>query len=56
MVRLGDDFWGTFESGPIGHVNLTIDRRTKTYHMENTDQLGTERPRNSLGDIGAIER
>jgi hypothetical protein len=56
MVRLGDDFWGTFTSGPIGHVNLTIDRRTRTYHMENTDQLGTERPRNSLGDIGAIER
>ena len=57
MVKLGDDFWGTFTTGPLGsHVHITVDRRTKTFHMENEDQLGTSRPRNSMGDIGAIER
>lgn len=56
MVKLGDDFWGTFTSGPIGHVNLTVERVTKTFHLEREDQLGTARPRGATGDIGAIER
>jgi hypothetical protein len=57
MVRLGDDFWGTFTTGPLGsHVSITVSRSTETFHMEGDDQLGVTRPRNSTGDIGAIER
>jgi hypothetical protein len=57
MVKLGDDFWGTFTSGPLGdHVAITVARQTKSFHMQDVDQLGTARPRNGLGDIGAIER
>jgi len=57
MVRLGDDFWGSFESGPLGdHVVIHVDRVTKSYHMEDADQLGAARPRGAMGDIGAIER
>ena len=57
MVRLGDDFWGTFTSGPLGdHIRLTVSRETKSFHMEEVDQLGTARPRGTTGDIGAIER
>jgi hypothetical protein len=57
MVRLGDDFWGTFTSGPLGdHVRITVERTTKSFHMENVDGLGNTRPRGAMGDIGAIER
>jgi hypothetical protein len=57
MAGLNDDFWGTFTSGPLGdHVNITVARQTRTFHMEREDQLGNARPRNSTGDIGAIER
>ncbi len=57
MVKLGDDFWGTFTSGPLGsHVNITIDVDTYQQRMAPTDQLGRTRPRGALGDIGAIER
>ena len=57
MVRLGDDFWGTFTSGPLGdHVHITVDRVTKSFHMESLDGLGNARPRGTMGDIGAIER
>jgi hypothetical protein len=57
MVRLGDDFWGTFTSGPLGsHVTITVERQTKTFHMESVDWLGNSRPRGTMGDIGAIER
>jgi hypothetical protein len=57
MVRLGDDFWGTFTTGPLGsHVSITVSRSTEVFHMEGDDQLGVTRPRNSTGDIGAIER
>ena len=57
MVRLGDDFWGTFTTGPLGdHVHITVDRVTKTFHMESLDWLGNARPRGAMGDIGAIER
>ena len=57
MVRLGDDFWGTFTTGPLGdHVHITVDRVTKTFHMESLDGLGNARPRGAMGDIGAIER
>jgi hypothetical protein len=57
MVKLGDDFWGTFQSGKLGdHITITVNRRTISFHMQDVDQLGTVRPRNTLGDIGAIER
>ncbi len=57
MAKLGDDFWGTFQSGQLGdHVTITVARRTASFHMQDVDQLGTARPRNALGDIGAIER
>jgi hypothetical protein len=57
MVRLGDDFWGTFTSGPLGdHVVITVQRTTKTFRLESLDQLGNARPRGATGDIGAIER
>jgi len=57
MVRLGDDFWGTFTSGPLGdHVAISVSRTTKSFHMESVDQLGNSRPLGGTGDIGAIER
>jgi hypothetical protein len=57
MVRLGDDFWGTFTSGPLGdNVHITVSRQTKSFHMEGVDQLGIMRPRGATGDIGAIEQ
>ena len=57
MARLGDDFWGTFTSGPLGsHVEIAVERNTKTFHMESVDRLGNARPRGTMGDIGAIER
>jgi hypothetical protein len=57
MVKLGDDFWGTFTSGPLGgHVTLTVDVDTFQQRMAPIDQLGRTRPRGALGDIGAIER
>jgi len=57
MVRLGDDFWGTFTSGPLGdHVAISVSRTTKSFHMESVDQRGNSRPLGGTGDIGAIER
>ena len=57
MVKLGDDFWGTFTTGPLGdHVRITVSRLTKTFRMETVDGLGNSRPRGAMGDIGAIER
>jgi hypothetical protein len=57
MVKLGDDFWGTFTSGPLGgHVTITVDVDTYQQRMAPIDQLGRTRPRGTLGDIGAIER
>lgn len=57
MVILGDAFWGTFTTGPLGdHVNVTVDVDTFQHTMAPNDQLGTARPRGVRGDIGAIER
>ncbi len=57
MAGLNDDFWGTFTTGPLGeHVAVTVQSRTKFFRMTVSDQLGTPRPRNGLGDIGAIEQ
>ncbi len=57
MAILGDDFWDTFTSGPLGdHIHITISHNTKSFRMETTDQLGNARPNGATGDIGAIER
>ncbi|WP_243338512.1 PPC domain-containing protein [Anaeromyxobacter soli] len=55
MVRLGDDFWGTFVTGPLGNVSLTVERVTQTYLREPTDQTGATRS-GGLADVGAIEQ
>lgn len=54
MVRLGDDFWETFETGSLGNVWLTIERVTESFVREQTDQRGTARS-GELADVGAIE-
>lgn len=56
MVILGDDFWETFTSGPLGNVTIAVDVDTYQHSMVQTDQLGRTRPRGASGDIGAIER
>lgn len=54
---LGDEFWNSFTSGPVGdHCVITVTRTPDTFWRETTDQLGTARPKGSGGDIGAIER
>ena len=57
MAGLGDDFWGTFTSGPLGsHVAIYVDTVTRQMSLTGVDQLGNPRPQAALGDIGAIER
>ena len=57
MAILGDDFWGTFTTGPLGtHVRISVERETKTFSLVGNDQRGNSRPSGALGDIGAIER
>jgi hypothetical protein len=57
MAILGDDFWDTFTTGPLGdHVRITVNHSTRPFRMETTDQLGHARPNGAMGDIGAIER
>ena len=57
QVVLGDDFWGSFTSGPVGGtLRLTVSRETRTYQLVATDQRGVARPAGVAGDIGAIER
>jgi hypothetical protein len=55
-VILADDFWGTFTSGPVGNVNLTIKNANKAVQLNTTDQRGQPRTFTTLGDIGAIEK
>jgi hypothetical protein len=56
QVKLGDDFWGTFTTGPLGsHVFLTVATEAKSASLVQSDQLGQTRPAGSKGDIGAIE-
>ena len=57
MAILGDDFWGTFSTGPLGpNVRITIQRETKAFSLVGNDQRGNSRPSGTSGDIGAIER
>jgi hypothetical protein len=57
---LGDDAWGAlFSSGPLVENEDIIMKVTTdspfTVSMQPLDQIGTERPVDALGDIGAIE-
>lgn len=54
---LGDEFWNSFTSGPVGdHCVITVSRNPNTFWRETSDQLGAARPRGAANDIGAIER
>jgi len=56
MVTLGDDFRGTFESGPLnGRITMRVIRGRHRTGLAGSDQLGNPRPSNLQGDIGAIE-
>jgi len=55
---LGDGFWGSFATGPLGD-NVTMHVNTTQYgpvRLTGSDQLGHPRPNGPYGDIGAIER
>ncbi|MGA2362809.1 MAG: hypothetical protein ABSG73_10160 [Candidatus Aminicenantales bacterium] len=57
MAILGDDFWGTFTTGPLGNnVRITVVKKDKPFSLVKTDQLGNSRPSGTMGDIGAIEK
>lgn len=56
MAGLGDDFWGTFTTGPLDdYVTITVQMQTDTITLIGSDQLGKTRPSGAKGDIGAIE-
>ncbi len=56
-VGLGDDFWGTFQNGSLGHVTMTVSPTTsESVRLLNVDQRGQVRPLGGSGDIGAIEQ
>lgn len=55
-VKLGDDFWGTYNSGSVGNVALTITRTNDTIQLVTSDQRGQTRNATQQGDIGSIER
>jgi len=56
MVILGDEFWGSFNTGSLdANLYLTINRVSQAYTHELYDQTGKPRPSASLVDIGAIE-
>jgi hypothetical protein len=57
---IGDELWATlFSSGPLvenSAITITLRRVVGiTAQLEATDQLGTHRPANALGDVGAVE-
>ncbi len=56
---LGDDAWAAlFSSGALTEnrdINMEVWVSPLAVPMQDVDQLGTERPANTLGDIGAIE-
>ncbi len=56
---LGDVEWtALFDDGPIADTDITMDvwtRSTSGFPMLEVDQVDTERPANTLGDIGSIE-
>jgi hypothetical protein len=57
MAGLGDDFWGSLSSGPLGpSVVVTVQWSAQQSTVVSTDQLGGGRPAGRSSDIGAIER
>lgn len=55
-VKLGDQFWGSFTSGPMGErVTLRVRTEKHSTTLVGSDQMGNSRPSGLLGDIGAIE-
>ena len=57
---LGDDAWATlFSTGPLvenGDIIMSVTTGSPlTVSKQEVDQNGTERPVDTLGDIGAIE-
>jgi len=56
---LGDDEWtAMFDDGPIPGTDITMymwTRSTSGFPLLEVDQVDTDRPANTLGDIGAIE-
>lgn len=59
QVLLGDDAWAAlFDSGALEEnesIVMTIWTESYTVEPATSDQAGTTRPRDGLGDIGAIE-
>ena len=55
-VTLGDEFWGTFSSGPMGNVVMVMDSVTETTQVVGVDQRGHSRSTATMSDIGAIEK
>lgn len=57
MAGLGDEFWGSFASGPLGgQITMQVERSRRTYRLVGADQAGRSRPSGGRGDVGAIER
>jgi hypothetical protein len=57
---LGDEAWAAlFSSGRLPenwYITMYVwEDPTRTVYLQAVDQLGTQRPLNTLGDIGAIE-
>jgi hypothetical protein len=56
-VKLGDDFWESFESGPLGeNLMIYVQQFTFLISVIDSDQLSNPRPSGEKGDIGAIEK
>lgn len=55
-VILGDDFWGTYNTGNLGTLRMTVIRTNDPVQLPDNDQRGQQRSSSQLGDIGAIER
>lgn len=57
VATLGDEFWGTFTSGPLcQNVSIAVQQNTFSVTPMTTDARGLARPRAGLGDVGAVER
>jgi len=55
-VKLGDDFWGTFNSGAWGdNLMISVVKYDYPIKLSGVDQRGVSRPAGFMGDVGAIE-
>jgi hypothetical protein len=57
-TQLGDYFWASFQSGPLGdNLVMSVDTwPTGTFMAMDVDQLGTARTAGARPDVGAVER